>query len=91
MEEDGQIFTPLAVAARNGRLKVVKMLLTMFKPNIDQECTAKFDGHIVQGATALWCAAGSGKQHFKRSIFKMINKYVNRALECNQIIGKTWG
>lgn len=31
-----------------------------FKPNIEQECVVKFDGHIVHGATALWCAAGSG-------------------------------
>lgn len=48
------------IAARNGRYKVVKMLLNNFKPNIEQECTVKFDGNIVQGATALWCAAGSG-------------------------------
>lgn len=61
VEEDGQKFTPLAVAARNGRYRVVKLLLMLFKPNIDQECTAKFDGHIVQGATALWSAASSGK------------------------------
>lgn len=48
------------VAARNGRYKVVKMLLSNFKPDIEQECTVKFDGHIIEGATALWCAAGSG-------------------------------
>lgn len=60
VEEDGQSFTPLVIAARNGRYKVVKMLLNNFKPNIEHECTVKFDGHIVQGATALWCAAGSG-------------------------------
>lgn len=45
------------------------MLLNMFKPVIDQECTAKFDGHIVQGATALWSAAGSGKINFKKHCF----------------------
>lgn len=48
------------IAARNGRYKVVKTILNNFKPNIEQECVVKFDGHIVHGATALWCAAGSG-------------------------------
>lgn len=60
IEEDGQSFTPLVIAARNGRFKVVKMLLNNFEPDIEQECTVKFDGHIIHGATALWCAAGSG-------------------------------
>lgn len=50
------------VAARNGHYKVVQILLNNFKPKLEQECTVKFDGHIVQGATALWCAAGSGKR-----------------------------
>ncbi|XP_037038800.1 protein fem-1 homolog B isoform X1 [Bradysia coprophila] len=59
-EDDGQIYSPLSIAARNGRYRVVKMLLSNFKPVIDQDCTAKLDGHIVQGATALWCAAGAG-------------------------------
>lgn len=36
------------------------MLLSNFKPDLEMECTVKFDGHIVQGATAIWCAAGSG-------------------------------
>lgn len=48
------------IAARYGRYKVVKMLLSNFKPELEMECTVKFDGHIVQGATAIWCAAGSG-------------------------------
>lgn len=65
VEDDGQIFSPLAVAARNGRYRVVKMLLSNFKPIIDQDCTAKLDGHIVQGATALWCAAGAGNSILK--------------------------
>lgn len=59
-EEDGQCFTPLCIAARYGRYKAVKMLLTNFKPDIEKRCTVRFDGHIVPGATALWCAASSG-------------------------------
>lgn len=60
-ECDGQALTPLAVACRNGHEKVVKILLTHFKVNLEQECRAKFDGHVIEGATALWCAAGAGK------------------------------
>lgn len=58
-EPDGQSFTPLVIAARNGRFKTVSMLMN-FMPDLERECTVKFDGHIVQGATALWCASGSG-------------------------------
>lgn len=57
---DGQSLTPLVVAARNGHEKVVQILITNFKVNLEQECRAQFDGHFVDGATALWCAAGSG-------------------------------
>lgn len=51
------------VASRNGHDKVVRILLssTLFAVNLEQECRAKFDGHIVEGATALWCAAGAGE------------------------------
>ena len=59
-EDSGETFTPLVIAARNGRFKVVKTLINSFKPNIEQECIVKFDDNIVQGATALWCAAASG-------------------------------
>lgn len=60
-ENDRQTLTPLCVAARYGRYKAVVMLLTKFKPLIDKKCTVKFDGHIVPGATALWCAASAGE------------------------------
>uniref|UniRef100_A0A336M0K2 Protein fem-1 homolog B n=1 Tax=Culicoides sonorensis TaxID=179676 RepID=A0A336M0K2_CULSO len=61
VEEDGQTFTPLVIAAKNGRYKVVRMLLKNY-PNIDleAECAVNFDGHIVHGVGALWAAAGSG-------------------------------
>lgn len=60
-EADGQALTPLVVACRNGHEKVIRILLTHFAVNMEQECRAKFDGHIVEGATALWCAAGAGQ------------------------------
>lgn len=61
-EEDGQKTTPLIIAARNGEEKVVQVLLTNFNVNIEQSGTVKFDGYVIEGATALWCAAGAG--HF---------------------------
>ncbi len=36
------------------------MLLANYKIDLDKKCVVKFDGHIVNGASALWCAAGSG-------------------------------
>ncbi|GAB6032424.1 hypothetical protein CHUAL_011062 [Chamberlinius hualienensis] len=60
MEEDGQKCTPLLIASRNGHDKVIRMLLSKFKPNIEQEGTVKFDGYIIEGASPLWCASGAG-------------------------------
>lgn len=37
----------------------MKLLVSQFNINIDQEGVVKFDGHKVIGATALWCAAGN--------------------------------
>ncbi|KAL8606921.1 hypothetical protein ACOMHN_048717 [Nucella lapillus] len=61
-EADGQKTTPLIIAARNGEEKVVQVLLTNFNVNIEQSGVVKFDGYVIEGATALWCAAGAG--HF---------------------------
>lgn len=63
-DDDGQKFTPLVVAAKNGQYAAVKTMLMNYKPNIERECVVKFDGNIVHGATALWCAAGSGKHDY---------------------------
>lgn len=61
VEDEGQHCTPLIIAARYGHEKVVKMLLSKFSPNLEQEGTVKFDGYVIEGASALWCAAGAGK------------------------------
>ncbi|KAJ8977475.1 hypothetical protein NQ317_001757 [Molorchus minor] len=47
----------LIVASRYGHDKVVKMLLAKFNPDLEQEGTVKFDGYVIEGASALWCAA----------------------------------
>ncbi|XP_062620952.1 protein fem-1 homolog B-like [Saccostrea cucullata] len=58
--ENGQITTPVIIASRNGEEKVVSVLLSKFKINLEQTGTVKFDGFVLEGATALWCAAGAG-------------------------------
>lgn len=70
IEDDGQIFTPFIIAAKNGKYNVVFTLLMKFKPDLEKECVIKFDGHIVSGATALWCAAGSGHMNVVKLLVK---------------------
>lgn len=35
------------------------MLVDKFQPDLEQEGTVKFDGSVIEGASALWCAAGT--------------------------------
>ncbi|XP_019875220.1 protein fem-1 homolog B isoform X2 [Aethina tumida] len=70
VEEDGQECTPLIVAAKRGHDKVVRMLLTKFQPNLEQEGIVKFDGYVVEGASALWCAACAGHVNVVKSLVK---------------------
>jgi hypothetical protein len=35
-------------------------MLTKFKPDLEKEGTVKFDGYVIEGASALWCAACAG-------------------------------
>lgn len=58
--DDGQQCTPLIIAARYGHDKVLKMLLSKFSPDLEQEGIVKFDDYVIEGASALWCAAGAG-------------------------------
>ncbi|XP_057655262.1 protein fem-1 homolog B isoform X2 [Diorhabda carinulata] len=60
IEDDGQECTPLIIAAKNGHDKVVRMLLTNYEPNLEVEGIVRFDGYVIDGATALWCAACAG-------------------------------
>lgn len=38
------------------------MLLSKFSPDLEQEGIVKFDDYVIEGASALWCAAGAGKE-----------------------------
>jgi len=62
MAEDDQRTTPFLIAARNGHSAVIRLLLSQYAVDIEQIGTVKFDGFVIEGATALWCAAGAG--HF---------------------------
>ncbi|CAH2042090.1 unnamed protein product, partial [Iphiclides podalirius] len=59
---DGVKCTPLIAAARHGREAAVRILLEKFRPpvRLETEGTVKFDEYVIEGATALWCAAGAG-------------------------------
>ncbi|KAI8420355.1 hypothetical protein MSG28_008873 [Choristoneura fumiferana] len=59
---DGVKCTPLIAAARHGREGSVRILLEKFRPpvRLETEGTVKFDEYVIEGATALWCAAGAG-------------------------------
>ncbi|XP_030045663.1 protein fem-1 homolog B [Microcaecilia unicolor] len=61
--QGGQRSTPLIIAARNGHGKVVRLLLEHYRADTRQTGTVRFDGYVIDGATALWCAAGAG--HFE--------------------------
>lgn len=69
-EEDGHYCTPLIIAARYGHDKVVKILVDKFKPNLEQEGTVKFDGLVIERASALWCAAGAGHLSVVKTLVK---------------------
>ncbi|XP_065334443.1 protein fem-1 homolog B isoform X2 [Cloeon dipterum] len=71
VEEDGQSCTPLIIASRHGHEKVVKMIMGNFKAvDIEQEGVVKFDGYMIEGASALWCAAGAGHLHVVKALVK---------------------
>ena len=58
--KDGDQFTtPLIIAAYNGNLDSVKMLLK-YKAHIEDQGTVKVDGQVVEGCKPLWAAAATG-------------------------------
>ena len=51
--------TPLIIAARNGHLNSVKILLS-YKADIEDRGTLKIGDDVIQGCTPLWAATDSG-------------------------------
>lgn len=54
----------MIIASRKGHEKVVRMLLSKFHLNLEEEGIVKFDGYAIDGASALWCAACAGMSIF---------------------------
>ena len=80
---DGQIkCTPLIIAAKNGHQNIVNMLLMKFSPDLEIEGSAQFDGYLIEGATALWCAAGGGHLNVVRTLVER-KANVNHATKTN--------
>ena len=60
--KDGfDLATPLIIAARDGKLDFVKVLLR-YEANIEARGTIKIGEEVIEGCTALWIAAANG--HF---------------------------
>ena len=58
--KDGDQFTsPLIIAASNGNLDSVKLLLT-YKADIEARGTLKVFDRVIEGCTSLWAAAATG-------------------------------
>lgn len=50
--------TLLIEATLNGHFKIIKHLLDKFNINVDAPGKVNHFSSVVDGATALWCAAG---------------------------------
>ncbi|CAH3145358.1 unnamed protein product, partial [Pocillopora meandrina] len=61
IKDGDDLATPLIVAARDGKLDVVKFLLR-YEANIEGRGTIKIYGQVIEDCTALWVAAAKG--HF---------------------------
>ena len=61
IKDGDDLATPLIIAARDGKLDFVKVLLC-YEANIEARGTIKIDGKVIEGCTALWIAASNG--HF---------------------------
>ena len=58
---DDQQFTPLITAARYGHDNVVRCLLSQFAAiELDAQGVVKADDKLIEGVTALFCAAAFG-------------------------------
>ena len=59
IKDGDDLATPVIIAARDGKLDFVKVLLG-YERNIEARGTIKIDEEIIDGCTALWAAARNG-------------------------------
>lgn len=67
--------TLLIEATLNGHLKIIKHLLKKCNINLDAKGKVKHFGSVVDGATALWCAAGQYTTMILPSLLLFIDIY----------------
>ena len=68
--KDGSHFvTPLIIAARNGHLNSVKILLK-YRAEIETRGTLKIENEVIEGCTPLWAAADTGHLDVVRLLIK---------------------
>ncbi|XP_050427498.1 protein fem-1 homolog B-like [Adelges cooleyi] len=66
--DDKQVVTILIEAALYGQIKIINYILSKFKVNLDAEGKVNHFGSMVEGATALWCAAGYGHMEVVKTL-----------------------
>ena len=59
-KDDSHFVTPLIIAARNGHLNSVKILLS-YEADIEDRGTTKKGDEVIEGCTPLWAAASFGR------------------------------
>ncbi|RWS08324.1 Protein fem-1-like protein [Dinothrombium tinctorium] len=69
LEEKNIKCTPLVIAAFHGHEHVVNLLMK-YGVDIESEGVVHFDGYLISGATALWCAAGFGHLNVVKALVK---------------------
>lgn len=82
LDDEGQRCTPLIIAAKNGHTKVVKTLVSAYKLDLEVEGLMKFDNFVIEGASALWVAAGVGHLNVVKELVKA-GANVNHATKSN--------
>ena len=81
IKDGDDLATPLIVAARDGKLDVVKFLLR-YEANIEGRGTIKIDGQVIENCTALWVAAAKGHFDVVRLLIEQ-NAEVDRRTSSN--------
>ena len=69
IKDGDDLATPLIIAARDGKLDFVKVLLR-YEANIEARATIKIDGEAIEDCTALWVAAAKGHFDVVRLLIK---------------------
>ncbi|PAA65820.1 hypothetical protein BOX15_Mlig027157g2 [Macrostomum lignano] len=70
----------IVIASKYGHTKIVHFLIKEYNVDLNKPGNVKFDGFLIEGATALWCAAGAGHMEIIRCLVEngaQVNKTTN--------------